>query len=251
MLTFHTIQELKDVVDDQVVSDEVVLVVSVVSPQKNSASKSKFLYHFGCRLVDKTKKKSHTYSHPNTKSTHTYPPHTHRKDSQMFRLITRSSIVAQRPSVARATTTTFTRSFSQSSALKQQQHPFFFAQSHEWAQQSTGDLFNVGISDAAQNKLGEVIHLELHVSEGQSVQKGDMIAEVESVKAVSEIYAPISGTVEKLNPQFASEGNFSLLNTSPEVEGWIAQIKASDAAQETAELMTQDKYQKFCEEEEH
>jgi len=130
--------------------------------------------------------------------------------------------------------------------------PFFFTQSHEWAQQQQqDDLYHIGITDVAQHKLGEVIHLEIHVSEGQSINKGDMIAEVESVKAVSEIYAPISGTVDKLNPQFISESNFALLNTSPEVDGWIAQIKSTVASQETGDMLNQESYKKFCDEEDH
>jgi glycine cleavage system H protein len=77
------------------------------------------------------------------------------------------------------------------------------------------------------------------------VNKGDIIAEVESVKSVSGIYAPVSGKVVKLNGALSS--NPSLLNTSPENDGWILEIDSNEFAQ--AQLLNADSYKEFCDKE--
>ncbi|KAI0815130.1 single hybrid motif-containing protein [Irpex lacteus] len=101
----------------------------------------------------------------------------------------------------------------------------------------------ISITDYAQSSLGDVVFVELP-SVGTEVKQGDQIGAVESVKAASDIYAPISGTVEAVNEALA--GQPGLLNKSPEDEGWLCKIKVSDAA-ELDNLMSADKYKEHCE----
>jgi glycine cleavage system H protein len=127
--------------------------------------------------------------------------------------------------------------------------PFYFTKSHEWAQQKeeNNNIIRVGISDNAQHKLGDIIHLEFYAQEGQSVDKGFMFAEVESVKSVSGIYAPVSGTIQKLNNQLSS--NPSLLNTSPEKDGWIIEMAVDNFEEQKKDLLDIKQYKEFCDKE--
>ncbi|KAI0094737.1 single hybrid motif-containing protein [Irpex rosettiformis] len=101
----------------------------------------------------------------------------------------------------------------------------------------------ISITDYAQSSLGDVVFVELP-SVGTEVKQGDQIGAVESVKAASDIYAPISGTVEAVNSLLADQPG--LLNKSPEDEGWLCKIKVSDPA-ELDNLMAEDKYKEHCE----
>lgn len=96
-----------------------------------------------------------------------------------------------------------------------------FKSSHEWAR-IDGDTATVGISDHAQAELTDVVFVELPAM-GRSVDEGDPTAVVESVKAASDIYAPISGEVIEVNP--AVEADPSLVNTDPYGAGWIFKLK--------------------------
>ncbi|EAU93041.1 glycine dehydrogenase [Coprinopsis cinerea okayama7 len=107
---------------------------------------------------------------------------------------------------------------------------------------STG-IGTVSITDYAQSSLGDVVFVELP-SEGTEVAQGDQIGAVESVKAASDIYAPVSGTVEAINEALSSEP--SLLNKSPEDKGWLCKIKLSSPA-ELEELLTEEAYKAHCE----
>ena len=98
-----------------------------------------------------------------------------------------------------------------------------FQSSHEWAR-IDGDIATVGISDHAQAELTDVVFVELPAL-GRKVDAGDPTAVVESVKAASDIYSPLSGEVVEVNP--AVEGDPSLVNTSPYGDGWIFKIKIS------------------------
>ncbi len=98
-----------------------------------------------------------------------------------------------------------------------------FQSSHEWAR-IEGDTATVGISDHAQEELTDVVFVELPPL-GKTVDAGDPIAVVESVKAASDIYSPLSGEVVEVNP--AVEGDPSLVNTDPYGAGWIFKIKLS------------------------
>ncbi|KAI0788575.1 glycine cleavage H-protein-domain-containing protein [Abortiporus biennis] len=104
-------------------------------------------------------------------------------------------------------------------------------------------LGTVSITDYAQSSLGDVVFVELPVI-GTEVKQGDQIGAVESVKAASDIYAPISGTIEEINEELSSQPG--LLNKSPEGDGWLCKIKVTDA-KEVESLMTEDKYKEHCE----
>ena len=99
-----------------------------------------------------------------------------------------------------------------------------FLDSHEWIKEDENTV-TVGISDHAQNELGEVVFVELPAI-GDEFVSGDEAAVVESVKAASEVYTPISGEVIEVND--ALEENPELVNTSPYEEGWFFKLKVSD-----------------------
>lgn len=101
-----------------------------------------------------------------------------------------------------------------------------YAASHEWVRLE-GDIATVGISDHAQEELTDVVFVELPAV-GRSVDAGDPTAVVESVKAASDIYAPIGGEVVEVNP--AVEADPSLVNTAPYGEGWIFKLRVKNAA---------------------
>ena len=99
-----------------------------------------------------------------------------------------------------------------------------YASSHEWVRLD-GDIATVGISDHAQEELTDVVFVELPAM-GRAVDVGDPTAVVESVKAASDIYAPVSGEVVEVNPEV--EADPSLVNTDPYGKGWIFKLKVTD-----------------------
>ncbi len=100
-----------------------------------------------------------------------------------------------------------------------------YATSHEWARLD-GDIATVGISDHAQEELTDVVFVELPTM-GRTFDAGDPTAVVESVKAASDIYAPLAGEIVEVNPQV--EADPSLVNTDPYGKGWIFKLKVKDA----------------------
>ena len=112
-----------------------------------------------------------------------------------------------------------------------------YATSHEWARLE-GDIITVGITDHAQEALGDLVFVELP-EVGDSVNAGDEAGVVESVKAASDIYAPVSGEVVEINP--ALEDTPELINSDPYGEGWMYKIKVSDLA-ELDDMMSADEY---------
>ena len=114
-----------------------------------------------------------------------------------------------------------------------------FLDSHEWVKVDDNTVI-VGISDHAQNELGEVVFVELPAI-GDEFVSGDEAAVVESVKAASEVYTPLSGEVIEVNE--ALEENPELVNTSPYEEGWFFKLKVSDEnLGSTDSLMTAEEY---------
>ena len=107
-----------------------------------------------------------------------------------------------------------------------------YAASHEWVRLD-GEIATVGISDHAQQELTDVVFVELPAM-GRTVDAGDPTAVVESVKAASDIYAPVSGEVLEVNPDV--EADPSLVNTDPYGKGWIFKLKVKDAT-EVSKLM--------------
>ena len=96
---------------------------------------------------------------------------------------------------------------------------------HEWVK-IEGDLATVGITDHAQEELSDVVYVELP-SVGQAVGSGDEVGTVESVKAASPIYAPLGGEVVEINTEL--EGDPSVINSSPDEEGWIFKVRLQDS----------------------
>ncbi|MCP4381165.1 MAG: glycine cleavage system protein GcvH [Hyphomicrobiales bacterium] len=117
-----------------------------------------------------------------------------------------------------------------------------YSRDHEWVRQE-GDSVVVGISAYAQEQLGDVVFVELP-EVGKSLAKGAEAAVVESVKAASEVYAPISGEVLDVNGALADEP--ATVNQSPEAAGWFFKMKPSDKAEIEA-LMDADAYKAFLE----
>jgi len=99
-----------------------------------------------------------------------------------------------------------------------------YSREHEWVRRD-GDTVRVGITDYAQDQLGEVVYVELPQA-GVVAVAGSAVAEVESTKSVSEVYAPVSGTVRAVNS--ALEARPELLNHDPYGEGWIMEIELTD-----------------------
>ena len=100
-----------------------------------------------------------------------------------------------------------------------------FLASHEWIRLSDDNVVVVGISDHAQEQLGDVVFVELP-SIGDSIVSGDEAAVVESVKAASEVYSPFTGEIIEVNE--ALEDNPELVNSSPYDDGWFFKLKVSD-----------------------
>ncbi|WP_419658370.1 GcvH: glycine cleavage system, H protein [Desulfosarcina variabilis str. Montpellier] len=102
-----------------------------------------------------------------------------------------------------------------------------YADDHEWAKES-GDTVRIGISDYAQDQLGDIVFVELP-EVGSTFSKGDEFGTVESVKAVSELYMPISGEITTINETLTDQPE--LVNTDPYGGGWMIEVKASDPAE--------------------
>ncbi len=119
-----------------------------------------------------------------------------------------------------------------------------YTEDHEWVRTEDGEHNNVhiiGITDYAQQQLGEIVYVELPAADA-AVTRGADAAVVESVKAASDVKSPLSGTVVAINDQLDDAPQ--LVNDSPESEGWFYKIRADDPAQLDA-LMDADAYQKF------
>ena len=112
-----------------------------------------------------------------------------------------------------------------------------YLDSHEWVQHDDGPA-RVGISDFAQDELGDVVFVELP-DEGAELAAGDEFGVVESIKAVSDVYAPVSGTVTAVNETLFDEPE--LLNESPFEEGWMLEVELS-APEELDDLLSPAEY---------
>jgi len=119
----------------------------------------------------------------------------------------------------------------------------YFNKSHEYIR-IEGESGVVGITDYAQKQLGDIVFVELP-SKGQAFSAQEEAAVIESVKAASEIYSPISGEVDASNEALIETP--ALVNEDPEGSGWFFKIKIEDQS-ELSELMTQTQYEEFLEE---
>jgi glycine cleavage system H protein len=118
-----------------------------------------------------------------------------------------------------------------------------YTKDHEWVRVD-GDLAVVGISDYAQSQLGDVVYVELPEI-GQRVEQGKQAAVVESVKAASEVYAPVSGEVVAVNDGLAADP--ATVNADPIGEGWFLKLRLADPKELDA-LMDEEAYRRFVEE---
>lgn len=117
-----------------------------------------------------------------------------------------------------------------------------YTKDHEWAS-AKGPNVTVGITDFAQTSLGDVTFVQLPET-GKIFKKGDIIGSVESVKAVSDIYAPISGKITKVNQDVLNDP--ALLNQDPYGKAWLIEVEASNAG-ELNELLSPEAYKQHAE----
>jgi len=118
-----------------------------------------------------------------------------------------------------------------------------YTKSHEWVEVLEGNKAKVGISDHAQEELGDVVFVELPEI-GSELKKGEAFSTVESVKAAEDIYAPVSGKVTAVNEELNDHPE--LINEDAEGKGWICEVELSDPS-ELDDLMTEEEYKKFIE----
>ena len=118
----------------------------------------------------------------------------------------------------------------------------YFTQDHEWVDVA-GDIATVGITDYAQGQLGDIVFAEVPAV-GAVLKKGGDAAVVESVKAASDVYAPVSGTVTEGNAALGDDP--ALVNSNPEGDGWFFKLTLSDTS-ELASLMDEAAYAAFVE----
>ena len=121
-----------------------------------------------------------------------------------------------------------------------------FTKDHEWLRME-GDVAAVGITPFAQEKLGDLVFVELP-SVGATFQKGAVAATVESVKAAADVYAPVAGEVTAVNDKLADQPG--LVNTEPTGDGWLFKMKLADAA-EVAALLDEKAYEALTAAESH
>lgn len=118
-----------------------------------------------------------------------------------------------------------------------------YTEDHEWVLEEAGGIIKMGITDHAQDALGDIVFFESPPT-GVAVDKGDEFCVVESVKAVSDVYAPLSGTIVEVNEALADTPE--LINESPYKDGWLVKIETLDPA-EIDELMDAEAYIAFLE----
>ena len=102
-----------------------------------------------------------------------------------------------------------------------------YATSHEWVEDKGDGVYRVGISDHAQELLGDIVFVELP-QVGETFSQGDEIGVIESVKAASNVYSPLSGEVVAINDEL--EGSPDLINSAAETEGFLFEIKVADTS---------------------
>lgn len=123
-----------------------------------------------------------------------------------------------------------------------------FLKSHEWARVEGNGQITVGISDHAQGLLGDLVYVELP-NVGDEVKAGEAAAVVESVKAASDVYSPVTGTVVKVNNDLTDKPE--TINEDAYGEGWIFVVEAEKSADELDELLDPDAYAELLEDEDH
>lgn len=112
-----------------------------------------------------------------------------------------------------------------------------YSKEHEWVR-AEGDIATVGVTDYAQDQLGDIVYLDLPAA-GATFAQGDKLGEIESVKAVSDLYSPVSGEVLEVNQEAVDEP--AAVNDEPYGKGWLIQVRLSNTS-ELDELLTNETY---------
>jgi len=120
----------------------------------------------------------------------------------------------------------------------------YYTEEHEWLKVLEDGTTLVGITDYAQKSLHEVVYVELP-NPGDMVKQGEVFGAVESVKAVSDLYSPISGTVEEVNEELLDSPE--LINSDPYGKGWIVKIKPKNLEDELENLLNAEQYREHLE----
>lgn len=120
-----------------------------------------------------------------------------------------------------------------------------YTKTHEWVRQDTDTECTIGITDIAQGLLGELVFVELPAV-GKEFSAGEECAVIESVKAASDVYLPLDGTIEEVNQKLVD--NPELINTDPYEGGWLFKIRITDPKQIT-DLLTPQEYEEIAEDE--
>ncbi len=120
-----------------------------------------------------------------------------------------------------------------------------YTSEHEWLRREDDGSVTIGVTDHAQAALGDLVYVELP-EVGQDVDSGGDMAVVESVKAASDVYAPIDGSIVAVNEELADDPE--KINADPYGDGWIVRVQPNDALDESA-LMTPDAYQELLDQE--
>ncbi|MBF0705879.1 MULTISPECIES: glycine cleavage system protein GcvH [Bacillales] len=123
---------------------------------------------------------------------------------------------------------------------------FRYSEEHEWVQVQEDGNIRIGITDFAQSELGDIVFVELP-EEGDTIESDEPFGSVESVKTVSELYAPISGKVLSVNEDLEDSPEF--VNDSPYEKAWMVVVEPSEPSQ-VEELMTAEAYEKMVSEDE-
>lgn len=120
-----------------------------------------------------------------------------------------------------------------------------YTRDHEWCREDPDGLITAGLTDFAQEEMGDILHLALPET-GAQVEGGDPMGEIESAKSVADVPAPISGTCVEVNSE--CRDNPGAINQDPYGEGWLVVIKPSDPT-EFESLLSPEEYEDFCAEE--
>lgn len=122
-----------------------------------------------------------------------------------------------------------------------------YSRTHEWCRLE-GNVGTIGISKHAADELTDLTYLELKVKKGDRMKQGQVFGEIDSVKATSELFAPVSGVVAEVNGRFDDEDELAAVTRSPEQEGWMIKVELSNPA-ELQDLLGKADYDAFVEKE--
>lgn len=118
----------------------------------------------------------------------------------------------------------------------------YYTKEHEWVKIQDNGILLVGITDFAQQELGDVAFVDLP-EEGEEAKQGQVLFQIESVKAVADVFSPVSGHVIEINTKL--EDSPEIINSDPYGKGWLVKIKATNLEEDKKNLMTPEEYKEF------